>query len=47
MTTIAKTLSDAFHENWKIALVLDTEASYHEARCGAWQTCSLVTLSPR
>lgn len=41
MTTIAKTLSDAFHENWKIALDLDTTASHHEAQ--VWSMADMLT----
>lgn len=41
MTTIAKTLSDAFYKNWEIALILDTEASYHEAQ--VWSMADMLT----
>ena len=41
MATIAKTLSDAFHQNWKIATDMGTEESCHEA--DVWSTSDMFT----
>lgn len=41
MTIIARTLSDAFYENWKIAIDPDTTATYREAQ--VWSMADMLT----